>query len=76
MDFRDIRATIAVVAADYDHNTLNDVPPYTEINPSAENIARVIYHGARAHLADRAPQIRVAFVQVWESPTSWAKYWE
>jgi 6-pyruvoyltetrahydropterin/6-carboxytetrahydropterin synthase len=76
VDFRALKVAIQAATADYDHNVLNDVPPYDEINPSTEHIARTIFQAVRAHMADAAPQVRLAFVQVWESPTSWAKYWE
>ncbi len=76
VDFRVIKAAAQQATADYDHNTLNEVAPYNEINPSSENIARVIFTALREDLATQAPQARLAYVQVWESPTSWAKYWE
>jgi 6-pyruvoyltetrahydropterin/6-carboxytetrahydropterin synthase len=76
VDFRDLKATAERATADYDHNVLNDVPPYDEINPSSEHIARTIFHALRDELHTLAPGVRLAFVQVWESPTSWAKYWE
>lgn len=76
VDFRAIKAAALAATADYDHNTLNDVPPYDTINPSTEHIARTIFHALRDNLAASAPSAHLAFVQVWESPTSWAKYWE
>lgn len=76
VDFRDLKAAMARATADYDHNNLNDVPPFTEINPSAELLAQVIFQTLRAELAQQTPVARLAYVQVWESPTSWAKYWE
>lgn len=76
VDFRAIKAAAQAATADYDHNTLNDVPPYDMINPSTEHIARTIFQALRGTLAASAPAARLAFVQVWESPTSWAKYWE
>lgn len=76
LDFRALKAAIQAVTADYDHNVLNDVPPYDAINPSTEHIARTLFQALRTQLADATPQVQLAFVQVWESPTSWAKYWE
>ncbi len=76
VDFRAIKAAVQAVTADYDHNVLNDVPPFDAINPSTEQIARTIYLALRDQVAAAADQARVAYVQVWESPTSWAKYWE
>jgi len=76
VDFRLIKEAAQRATANYDHNMLNDMPPYDEINPSAENIARTIYAAIRSELAASAPHARLAYVQVAESPTSWAKYWE
>lgn len=76
VDFRAIKAAAQRATAEYDHNTLNDVAPYDAINPSTENIARTIFHAVRAELATLASATHLAFVQVHESPTSWAKYWE
>jgi 6-pyruvoyltetrahydropterin/6-carboxytetrahydropterin synthase len=58
----------------YDHVCLNDVAPYTEINPSAENIARTIYEGLREHLGGGPATLKS--VTVWESPDSWCTYSE
>jgi 6-pyruvoyltetrahydropterin/6-carboxytetrahydropterin synthase len=76
IDFRTIKAAVQTATADYDHNTLNDVAPYDEINPSTEHIARTIFLALRETVTAHAATARLAFVQVWESPTSWAKYWE
>jgi 6-pyruvoyltetrahydropterin/6-carboxytetrahydropterin synthase len=58
----------------YDHVCLNDIEPYTEINPSAENIARTIYGIASEIVAGSNASIKS--VTVWESPDSWATYYE
>ncbi len=76
VDFRDIKAAAQRATAEYDHNVLNDVPPYDQINPSAENIARTVFLALRDELSALSPTARLAYIQVWESPTSWAKYWE
>ena len=76
IDFRLIKAAMQAATANYDHNTLNDVPPYDEINPSTEHIARTVYLALRDSLTAQVPTAHLAYVQVWESPTSWAKYWE
>ncbi len=76
LDFGVIKAAARQVAGAYDHHLLNEIAPYDEVNPSAENIARTIYLGLRAELALRSSTCRLAYVQVGESPTAWAKYWE
>ena len=39
-DFGNVKA----LKEKYDHFKLNDIPPFDEINPTAENISRHIYH--------------------------------
>ena len=76
LDFREVKAAIGETIGHYDHNFLNEIPPFNEINPSAELIARTIYLALRDKIAALARDAHVAYVQVWESPTAWAKYWE
>ena len=72
-DFTALKKVIGeVILAHYDHVCLNDIAPYTEINPSAENIARTIFEAlARALPKDNA---LLYSVTVWESPDSWCTY--
>ena len=76
VDFTDIKAAAKVATEGYDHNFLNEIPPYDTINPSAEHIAHTIYLAIRTELARRAPGVGLSYVQVWESPTASEKYWE
>ncbi|HET7101054.1 MAG TPA: 6-carboxytetrahydropterin synthase QueD, partial [Terriglobia bacterium] len=39
MDFSDLRAALKELAGRFDHHFLNEVEPFTETNPSAENLA-------------------------------------
>ncbi|HKD75008.1 MAG TPA: 6-carboxytetrahydropterin synthase QueD, partial [Ktedonobacterales bacterium] len=55
VDFRFIKEAAQRATANYDHNMLNELSPYDEINPSAENIARTIYTAIRTELATSAP---------------------
>ena len=42
-DFKDLKNDLGLVLEAYDHAYLNDVPPFDTLNPTAENLARVIY---------------------------------
>ena len=42
-DFVELKKRMAEVIQSLDHVYLNDIAPFTEINPSAENIARYFY---------------------------------
>lgn len=74
MDFRDLKKTTREVIAPLDHAFLNDVFPFTEKNPSSENIAKWIFDSLRKKI--NGDGLSVAAVTVWESDTSSASYYE
>src|SRR6266446_9277242 len=45
MDFVDLRAAIKGLVDRLDHRFLNDLTPFDELNPSAENLAKYFYDG-------------------------------
>jgi len=75
MDFHELKALAQDVVGGLDHEFLNDVFPFTEINPSSENIAKYIYDGMRKHLKEKSG-VQMAAVTVWESETASATYFE
>ena len=64
-DFKSLKDDLSAVLEDYDHAYLNDVAPFDDLTPTAENLARVIYERLAA-VVD--PRVRVVEVAVWESP--------
>lgn len=66
-DFKLLKEDLATVLASYDHEYLNEVAPFDEISPTAENLARVIYERLAETVDER---VRVAEVVVWESPVA------
>jgi len=72
IDFADLKKVAAPVLEELDHKYLNDIKPFDEIEPSAENIAAHIFRQIAERLEKRAAILyRVA---VWESDTSKACY--
>ncbi|MCL2491612.1 MAG: 6-carboxytetrahydropterin synthase QueD [Coriobacteriia bacterium] len=70
-DFKDLKTDLALILDAYDHKLINDVPPFDEISPTAENLARVVFE----ELSDRIGNtVRVAEVAVWESPVARVGY--
>jgi 6-pyruvoyltetrahydropterin/6-carboxytetrahydropterin synthase len=67
-DFTLLKKSLADVIGKYDHKHMNDV---ITGNPTAENIAKTIF----GELRDRATN-GLEKVRVWESPRSYAEYWE
>ena len=66
MDFSDVRMVMDTVLEKMDHKYLNEVHPFTTVNPTAENIAEYIFHQLQT------AEVKVETVQVWESDTSFA----
>lgn len=75
IDFVDLKAVVAEVAEPFDHRVINDIPPFDEVNTTAELLARHVYRGVADRLADEG-RVRVERVEVWETPTSCAIYEE
>jgi 6-pyruvoyltetrahydropterin/6-carboxytetrahydropterin synthase len=71
-DFTILKKHLGEILAKYDHTNLNDVPPFTRINPSSENIATTIYDELKKKLAG-AP-VTFDNIEVWESPHSRVTY--
>jgi len=71
LDFRDAKRLIHEVLDGFDHEYLNELPPFREVNPTTENIARFIYHALEAKLPEGTA---VAKVTAWESEKCGASY--
>ena len=72
MDFIDLRAALKALAERLDHHFMNDIPPFDQINPSAENLAKYFCDGLDPHVRDRG--IRISSVTVWETDTTSATF--
>lgn len=71
VDFKELKKIIDSLLDSYDHTLLNDVEPFDKLNPSAENMARVIYETLEKKLPGAVSLTRV---RVWESEDAWASY--
>ena len=74
-DFVDVKKHLRALADRLDHENLNDLEPFTELEPSAENQARYFYEEMK-RLLPPAMRDAVLYVRVWETPTQWATYAE
>ncbi|MDB5082543.1 MAG: queuosine biosynthesis protein QueD [Chloroflexi bacterium] len=75
-DFFDLKKLMQGVVDQLDHRFINEIPPYNEINPTAENMAYQIYQTLRQQLAEQNQNIKLKYVQIWETPTASATYSE
>ncbi len=74
LDFHDLKAIVNEAIAALDHSFLNDVFPFTEINPSSENIAKWIHESIKKKIKDS--DCNISSVTVWENESSSATYYE
>jgi 6-pyruvoyltetrahydropterin/6-carboxytetrahydropterin synthase len=67
-----LRKEIRLLVSRFDHQFLNQVAPFDQLNPSAENLAKFISDGIGPQLQNDG--IRIHAVTVWETDTSSATY--
>jgi 6-pyruvoyltetrahydropterin/6-carboxytetrahydropterin synthase len=70
-DFKQLKADLSEVLEPYDHAYLNEVPPFTELSPTAENLARVLFESLSEQVGS---QVTVKETVVWESPVARIAY--
>jgi len=71
VDFVELKARMNDLIGALDHRNLNELEPFTTINPSAENIARYLYDGLAAAVP---PSVKVDRVTVYETDRCAATY--
>ncbi len=76
VDFVEIKRLMKAAIDYLDHRFINDLPPFTDWNPTAENMARYFYEEIRKGLEATPGEVpaRVREVQVWETDTAAATY--
>lgn len=74
IDFHELKDFVSEVIAPLDHGFLNDLFPFTEKNPSSENIAKWIFDSLKKKVNDG--NLRLSAVTVWESEVTSATYFE
>jgi len=72
-DFVIVKRELRALADHLDHENINELPPFDEINPSAENQARWFWDQLKERIpADMADAL--LYIRVWETPNQWAQY--
>jgi 6-pyruvoyltetrahydropterin/6-carboxytetrahydropterin synthase len=74
IDFTQLKEVMRGIIQRLDHQFLNDLEPFTSLNPSAENMAKYFYDEVSGQLKDLPPGAKVSDVIVWETDTALAKY--
>lgn len=50
IDFTELKAILKDILEPLDHRYLNNIPPFDQINPSAENLAKYIWQNVKKRL--------------------------
>jgi 6-pyruvoyltetrahydropterin/6-carboxytetrahydropterin synthase len=74
IDFKRMKDAANAVGERLDHRYLNDLEPFTDVNPTAENIAAFMYRETAALLNNDT--IRVKAVTLWETERACVRYSE
>ena len=72
IDFKSMKTALREVTAQLDHRHLNDLAPFHQINPTAENIAAFIYRETGKII--NSERCFVKAVTVWETERARVRY--
>jgi len=72
VDFVSAKRKLEQLAKKLDYGCINDIPPFTEINPSAENIAEWFARELQSAVDDE--NAVVVGVTIWEGPVNSVTY--
>ena len=73
-DFGVVKARTRELLEEIDHKYLNELPAFSNQNPSSENLARFLFQRLAAAL--NRDGVKVSRISVWESDTSCASYFQ
>ena len=71
IDIVDLESSLGRIIDSYQENTLNDLVPFKDLNPSLERFARVLWEELVSRLGIDGS---VLSVRLWENENDWAAY--
>lgn len=79
VDYAEVKRVLAAAIKPFDHGYLNELPEFTTLNPTSENIARLLYARVKEALftsEDVRRRVRLCEVIVYESERQGVGYGE
>jgi len=73
VDYKVLKRELKAALAAWDHYNLNDVAPFDTVNPSSENVARILYEDMAKRLDDE--RLHVSRIVIGETCTARVTYW-
>ena len=68
IDFKDIKNILEIIFLNWIIDILNDIEPFIENNPTAENISKYIYKELSKNI--NTDNIKVSEIKLWETNSS------
>lgn len=72
IDFAVLKRAAWEAVERFDHGNLNELAPFTEVNPTAENVAQYVHMELSRRFNDE--RVRVYQVEIWETENNRAAY--
>ena len=77
LDFKNLREVMKPVIDRLDHQMINDLEPFTTLNPSAENLAKYFYDETNVRMKTHTSgRVFVKAVKIFETDETTATYFE
>ncbi len=77
LDFKELKQILRPVVEYLDHQMINDLEPFTTVNPSAENLAKYFFDETSKHVSVlTGGRVSVKDCTLYETDTSAATYYE
>jgi len=76
MDFRDLKVALKEIIAGWDHQDLNTLPEFKELNPSAEVLAQIVFQRLSPMISHSQKETWIDRVTIWENDRCSATYFE
>jgi len=73
VDYKVLKKALKDAVSKWDHYHMNDIPPFDKINPSSENIARVMFEEMTRRLNDE--NTRISRIVIGETCATRVAYW-
>jgi 6-pyruvoyltetrahydropterin/6-carboxytetrahydropterin synthase len=74
LDFKELKRELNIELDRLDHHCINDLPPFDNINPTAENLSKYLFEALSDSFFSKKEDIWLKWVRVWESATSYSEY--
>jgi len=74
IDFKNIKSAAAEVADRLDHHYLNEIEPFDQINPTAENLAAFFFQEISQLINN--DHVKISAITLWETDRASVRYTE